>query len=134
MKRYMLDTNIITHVIKNHPNVIQRISATPMSSVCISAITEGELRFGLAKRPQAHKLHALVHELLLCVDTLAWNNSVTKTYGALRADLENIGAVLAPLDLLIAAHALSTDIILVTNDQAFQRVPNLLIEDWTKEI
>jgi tRNA(fMet)-specific endonuclease VapC len=133
MKRYMLDTNIITHLIKNNSNVVKRVTKATMASLCISAITEGELFFGLSKRPQAKKLHTLLHELLLCVDTQPWDNSVTKTYGALRAELENTGNLLAPLDLLIAAHALSTNVVLVTNDQAFHRVPQLLIEDWTKE-
>jgi len=132
MKRYMLDTNIIAHLFKNHPNVVNRVSKSPMTSLCISAITEGEILFGLAKRPEAKKLHTLVHELLLRVDTLPWDNSVTKIYGTLRANLENTGNLLAPLDLLIAAHALATDIVLVTNDQAFYRIPNLAIEDWTK--
>lgn len=134
MKRYMLDTNIITYLIKNHPQVVKRVSTSSMSSLCISAMTEGELFFGLAKRPEAKELHALIHELLLCVETLPWDNSVTKIYGNLRAHLESSGNLLAPLDLLIAAHALASDCILVTNDQAFRRVPNLLIEDWTKEI
>lgn len=132
MKRYMLDTNIIAHLFKNHPNVVNRVSKSPMTSLYISAITEGEILFGLAKRPEAKKLHTLVHELLLRVDTLLWDNSVTKIYGTLRANLENTGNLLAPLDLLIAAHALATDIVLVTNDQAFYRIPNLTIEDWTK--
>lgn len=134
MKRYMLDTNIVTHLLKNHPHVVKRISTAPMTSLCISAITEGELFFGLAKRPEAKKLQRLIHELLLCVDVLPWDNSITKTYGTLRANLEKTGSILAPHDLLIAAHALALNMTLVTNDQAFRHVPNLFIEDWTKEI
>lgn len=132
MKRYMLDTSIVTHLLKNHTNIIQRIRTIPISSTCISAITEGELLLGLAKRPEAKKLHKLLHEFLLCVDTLPWNNSVTKIYGDLRADLERSGHSLAPLDLLIAAHALASNCILVTNDQTFFRIPTLRIENWTK--
>ena len=134
MKYYMLDTNIVSHLIKNHANVVKQVVATPMTSLCISAITEGELLFGLAKRPEAKQLHRIVHELLLRIEILPWNSTIAKTYGTLRSNIEAKGNLLAPLDLLIAAHALSTNTTLVTNDQAFTRVPDLLIEDWTKEL
>ncbi len=131
MKHYMLDTNIVSHLIRGNDNVIRRVVSVSMASLCISAITEGELLCGLAKRPQAKQLHAAVHELLKRVDVLDWNRNVTKCYGALRADMEKNGTILAPLDLLIAAHALAVDSVLITNDQAFKRVPNLRIEDWS---
>ena len=57
MKHYLLDTNTVSHLIKGHPAVARRMVAVPMSSLCISAITEGELLFGLAKRPDAKRLH-----------------------------------------------------------------------------
>ena len=60
MKRYLLDTNTVSHLIKGHPAVARRVVAVPMASLCISAITEGELLFGLAKRPDAKRLHHLV--------------------------------------------------------------------------
>lgn len=130
MKRYMLDTNTVSHLIKAHPAVTRRVVAAPMASLCISAITEGELLFGLAKRPEAKRLHAAVRELLLRLDVLPWNSA--GHYGMARAEMEGQGRTLAPLDLLIAAHALSVGAVLVTNDRAFRQVAGLQLEDWTK--
>ena len=132
MTRYLLDTNTVSHLIKSHPWVAQRITQVPMASLCISAITEGELLFGMAKRPEATRLHAVVREFLRRVDVLPWASA--DRYGVARADLESRGKTLAPLDQLIAAHALSVGAVLVTNDHAFALVPGLEIEDWTGEV
>src|SRR5487761_2536195 len=102
MIRYMLDTNAVTQLLKNHPMVVQRARTVPISSLCISAITKGELLYGLAKRPQAHRLRNAVNELLNCLDVLPWENAVAEHYGNCRAALERQGKSLAPLDLLIA--------------------------------
>ena len=133
MKRYMLDTNMVSHIIKAHTAVIKRLLSVPMGALCISSITEAELRFGLAKRPEAKKLHLAVKELLLRVDVLPWDSANTAHYGKLRAALELQGKTLAPLDLLIAAHAHTLNAILVTNDSAFKQVTGLATEDWTEE-
>jgi tRNA(fMet)-specific endonuclease VapC len=133
MKRYMLDTNTVSHLIKGHPAVTVRVQAVPMTALCISAITEGELQFGLSKRPQAKRLHLAVDEFLKRVDVLPWDGTVAPHYGALRAAMELLGQILAPLDLLIAGHALSASACLVTNDRAFAEVPQLELEDWTQE-
>lgn len=131
MKRYMLDTNTVSHLIKEHPAVSRRLVSTPMAFLCVSAITKGELLFGLAKRPDAKRLHLAVRELLRRVDVLPWDSAIAEPYGPLRADLERQGRILAPLDLLIAAHALSVGAVLVTNDRAFGQVAGLPVEDWT---
>ena len=133
MKRYMLDTNMVSHIIKAHAAVIKRLLNVPMGALCISSITEAELRFGLAKRPEAKKLHLAVKELLLRVDVLPWDSANTARYGKLRAELELQGKTLAPLDLLIAAHSLTLNAVLVTNDSAFKQVAGLAIEDWTEK-
>lgn len=127
----MLDTNTVSFIIRNHPVVIQHMVSIPPSSVFISAITEGELRFGLEKRPEAKRLFMAVQEFLRCVDILPWSSSVAKTYAAVRAKMENNGSVLSSLDMLISAHAISVKYILVSNDKAFIQVPNLKLEDWT---
>jgi len=131
IRRYMLDTNTVSHLLKGHPLVARRVRELPMASLCLSAITGGELRFGLAKRPEAKHLHAAVEELLLRVDVLPWDNAVTKRYGIVRANGERRGEILSPLDLLIAAHALETGAVLVTNDRAFGQITELPLEDWT---
>ena len=127
----MLDTNTVSHLIRKHPAVAQRVVVAPMASLCISAITEGELLFGLAKRPDAKRLHLAVRELLRRVDVLPWNSSAAEHYGRVRADMAKDGKVLVPLDLLIAPHALAVGAVLVTNDKAFGQVAELRIEDWT---
>jgi tRNA(fMet)-specific endonuclease VapC len=132
MTRYLLDTNTVSHLVRRHPGVSQRVTAIPMTALAISAITEGELLFGLARRPEAVRLSAGVRELLLRLDVLPWDSHVAEVYGALRAHMAGLGRVLAPLDLLIAAHAQAVSAVLVTNDQAFQQVPDLVIEDWVK--
>ena len=130
MTRYMLDTNVIGALVKDHHGLTQKIIAAPINSLCISAITEGEICFGLAMRPDAKKLHRLVREILLHVDVLPWNHQVSQQYGTLRAELERAGKQPGPIDILIAAHALQLGAVLVTSDRAFKYVPNLEVEDW----
>jgi tRNA(fMet)-specific endonuclease VapC len=129
--RYMLDTNIVSGLMRGNPEISKRIVAVPMASLCISSITLGELRFGLAKRPKAKRLHAAFDEFLLRVVSLPWDDAVASHYGRLRAELEENGKPLAAIDMLIAAHALEANAILVTNDNAFRQVVGLKTEDWT---
>lgn len=126
----MLDTNTVSDFIKAHPHVNERIMATPMAELSISVVTEGELLYGLARRPEARRLHQAVGQLLKRLDVLPWDRGVARQYGPLRADLASRGATLGALDLLIAAHALATDAILVTHDRAFQYVDALITQDW----
>ncbi len=132
MTQYLLDTNTVSHLVRQHPVVALRVVAVPMASLCISAITEGELVYGLAKRPDATRLHAVVQQFLLRVDVLPWDRAAARRYGALRALMERKGQTLAPLDMQIAAHALSVGAVLVSNDRAFKQVAGLLLEDWSK--
>lgn len=126
----MLDTNTVSYLLKGHPAVVRRVVETPMSALCISAITEGELLFGLVKRPEAKRLQVAVQEFLRRVDVLPWNSAIADFYGISRVDLEKQGKTLAPLDLLIASHALGTDAVLVSSDKAFSQLASLNIEDW----
>ena len=127
----MLDTNTVGHLVKHHPAVTSRVLAVSMGSLCLSAVTMGELLFGLARWPDATRLHRAVKELLLRVDAVLWDHMVAARYGTVRADMQSNGKTLAPIDLLIATHALEIGAIMVTNDQAFQHVPGLTVEDWT---
>lgn len=131
MTPYMLDTNTVSHLLKEHPAVARRVREVPMASLCVSAITEGELSFGLARRPDAKRLHAAVREFLRRVDVLPWDSAVAVRYGTVRAAMERQGKLLGPLDLLIATHALEVDAVLVTSDRAFGQVDDLRLEDWT---
>jgi tRNA(fMet)-specific endonuclease VapC len=134
MSRFMLDTNTVSYLLRAHPSVTHRIKTEPMETLCISVITEGELLFGLAKRPEATQLRITVHELLRRVEVLQWDSSAAAHYGQARADLEKRGKILAPLDLLIGSHAMSVDATLVTSDQAFKQMVGLRLEDWAKAL
>lgn len=131
MTRYMLDTNIVSHVLKKHSAVTERLIATPMNRLCVSAITEGELLLGLARRPAATRLRLAVTEFLSRVEVLPWDRAAAQQYGLTRAAMAREGRVIAPMDLLIATHALSIDAVLVTNDHAVKQMSMLHIEDWT---
>ena len=129
---YVLDTNTVSHLMRQHARSRCRMLRVPMETLCISAVTDAELRFGLAKRPLAEQLHRAVHKFQLRVDSLPWHRQVALRYGTLRAELGQQGKPLSPLDLQIAAHASSIGAVLVTNDKAFAKVQGLSVEDWTQ--
>ncbi len=83
------------------------------------------------KKPDAEKLRLAVHEFLLHVDILPWDAAVSQRYARVRASLERKGTPLGSMDMLIAAHALAVNAVLVTNDRAFKHVDRLLLADWT---
>lgn len=131
--RYLLDTNTVSYVIRgNFPRVRERLLKIPMSQVGISVITEAELRFGLARKPEARKLKAVVEELLLRVEVLPWDSEAAQHYARTRAALELEGEPIGNMDLMIAAQALAAGAALVTSDRVFQRVKGLKIQDWNK--
>ena len=131
--RYLLDTNIASLVIKGNSSAVdRRLVRVPMAQLAISAVTEGELRFGAARLPHAHRLHGLIEDFFLRVATLPWDSDAAQQYGQLRAALERDGQTMGNLDVMIGAHALAADVILVTNDRAFGRIKKLKVEDWTK--
>lgn len=131
MKKYMLDTNTVSHIFRNHGNVMAQLMQKPLHALCISSITEGELLYGLAKRPHAKKLHHAVSEFLHRVDVLPWDSEVAALYGKVRANMERCGKDMGALDLLIGAHAMQAGATLVTNDKAFKSMQALEVEDWT---
>ncbi|MCU7816014.1 MAG: type II toxin-antitoxin system VapC family toxin [Candidatus Thiodiazotropha sp. (ex Rostrolucina anterorostrata)] len=110
-----------------------RLRSVPMSSVCVSAITEAELLRGIAKKPEAKRLPIAVKEFLLRVEILPWD--AADTYAQLRSACENEGKPLGTMDMLIAAHSVAVGAVLITNDKAFYNVEHhLALEDWTKPI
>jgi tRNA(fMet)-specific endonuclease VapC len=102
-----------------------------MAALCVSAVTEGEMRFGLARRPEAKAPHAAVVELLRRLDVLPWTSATAQRYGMVRAELERRDRPLGPLDLMIAAHAVEAGAVLIASDRAFRFVAALEVEDWT---
>lgn len=133
MTRYLIDTNIASCIIKgNSPAVDRRLVKVAMADLAISTVTEGELRFGAARLPQATRLHNMIEDFLLRVAILPWDSDAAQQCGQLRASLEREGQSMGNLDVMIAAHALALEAILVTNDRAFGRIKRLKVEDWTK--
>ncbi|MDK4744319.1 MAG: type II toxin-antitoxin system VapC family toxin [Leclercia adecarboxylata] len=127
---HMLDTNIVSHLVKQHPSVVDRYSQIAPEEMCISSITEAELLYGVAKK-QSHRLHETISEFLKTITVCDWDSDAAAIYGKLRASMEKRGKVMGDLDQLIAAHALSRGTTIVTNDRAFAMVQELTIEDWT---
>lgn len=125
----MLDTNAVTAIIKDRAKTLSAILNERPS--CISVITEAELRFGLARRAVNTELRRIVENYLASVDILPWTSASAQRYGLLRAELDMLGKPLAPMDLLIASHAMAEDCTLVSADRAFTQVPGLRLLDWS---
>jgi tRNA(fMet)-specific endonuclease VapC len=131
--RYLLDTNIASYILKgNNLAVDSRLVQVPAAQLAISAVTEGELRFGVARLPHATRLQTLLDAFLLRVTVLPWDSDAARQYGQLRATLERHGQPMGNLDLMIGAHALALGLVLVTGDRAFARIKKLKLEDWTR--
>jgi tRNA(fMet)-specific endonuclease VapC len=130
---YLLDTNVASHIIKGTSRQLEnRIVHLAEDRLTISSVTEAELRYGLAKMDDPRRMRSLVDDFLSRIRSLPWDTPATQEYARLRLLTERQGRRMDSEDLMIAAHALSIDAVLVSQDKVFQRVPNLRIEDWTK--
>ncbi len=131
---YLLDTNTVSYLIRRKDHLVRRhMEEVAPERICISAITEAELRFGLAKRPEATRLAALVGSFLGHVRILPWDSRAAECYAGVRSATERSGEPMAVMDLLIAAQALAISATLITSDRSFRRIKQLAIEDWTEE-
>ncbi len=129
---YMLDTNIISYLIKNRDfkliNKFEQISEN--ATICVSSITVAELFYGVKKRKN-QKLEIAVRELLYPLEKVSFDENSALIYGDIRTELERNGEIIGSYDMLIAAHAKSIAAILVTNNMSeFKRVKNLKLENW----
>lgn len=133
MTRYMLDTNVISSLLRNPDgNAAKRIAEVGPDAICVSIITAAELRYGCAKKGSA-KLLAHIEAILESVQVLALDVPTDKEYGGIRAELEAAGKIIGPNDLLIAAHAYTAGAILVTdNTGEFSRIRGLRVENWIR--
>lgn len=130
--KFMLDTNILIFLIKRKPpDVMKRFSAHAMADVCVSSISVAELEYGVMKSG-SHKNKQTLDGWLQLIQRPAFDEAAARAYGSVRATLESHGTPIGPLDTLIAAHAISIEATLVTNNvREFARIPGLKIEDWT---
>ncbi len=115
---YLLDTNTVSYIVKNQsPRASRRLKRVSVEhDVCISVMTEAEIRFGLARVKLSAANVATVELFLSKIDILPWDSACARAYANARATLERIGKPVANMDLLIAAHAAALGAVLVTND------------------
>lgn len=130
---YLLDTNIISELIKNPRGVIfSQIQNVGEETVCTSIIVACELKFG-ARKKNSQKLIEKVEVILDSIEILPLTHPVEQYYAEIRTDLEQQGQPIGGNDLLIAAHALSLGLTLVTaNSREFSRISHLKVENWLK--
>jgi len=131
--KYLLDTNICSFVIRGkRQRVVERFGQHSVGDLGISVVTLAELRFGADKSSDPAKNHTALDNFLLPLEIVPFDQRAAEQYGKVRTDLESRGLPIGPLDTLIAAHALSLGVPLVTNNTAqFARVEGLAVEDWT---
>ena len=130
--KYFLDTNICIYVINKRPSaIIAKFTEFPPQELGISAIVVSELRYGVAKSQQAERNQQLLDAFLRPFQIVPYGKKAAQAYATIRAELEKKGQPIGREDLLIAAHAVSADLTLITNNEdEFRRVPNLRVENW----
>lgn len=133
MPRYMLDTDTCSYVMKRASDALaQRLRRTPVSDVCISVITKAELLYGVEISPRRRQDETALKAFLGYAEVLDFPDEAAPHYANIRGHLKTRGTMIGANDLLIAAHARSLGLILVTNNtREFARVPKLKIENWT---
>ena len=127
MIAFMLDTNICIYIIKKKPEqVLGRLKNTRISDIGVSSITLSELEYGAAKSSRPDQNRIALIEFLVPLEILPYNDMAAREYGRIRASLERHGTPIGSMDMLIAAHALSLNCTLVTNNEReFSRVTSL---------
>lgn len=132
--RYLLDTNICIYLIKQKPpKVLARFQTLALSDIGISSITLAELEYGVYKSQQQEKNRNALMQFLIPLEIVEFDQAAAQIYGVIRSDLEKKGLVIGAMDMLIAAHALSLGVTLVSNNlREFSRIPNLSFENWAQ--
>jgi len=131
--KLMLDTNICIYIIKQQPaKVLKHFLEYQVGDVGISTITLSELRYEVAKSRHVEKNSKALDEFVVPLEIVPFDEEAAQAYGDVRASLEKAGTPIGAMDMLIAAHAMSQGVTLVTNNtREFGRVPSLSIVDWT---
>ena len=135
--KYLLDTNICIYIINEKPKkILRKFELYPVHEFAISSITHAELQFGVEKSKMKDINQNALDEFLLPLTILPFHGKkLVVSYGEIRAFLESKGKTIGPLDTLIAAHALSLDLTIVSNNiKEFSRIPDLKSENWVSEV
>jgi tRNA(fMet)-specific endonuclease VapC len=131
MLEYMLDTNICIYVIKNRPAALRERFDQLAEALCISTITLGELLYGVQKSARRSQNLQAVEQFTARLEVLPFSVKAAAHFGQIRAELARVGLLCGAYDMLIAAHARSEGLVLITNNvREFQRMPGLRIENW----
>lgn len=132
--KYMIDTNICIYIIKKKPpQVLKKLRRMHVDTIGISAVTVSELEYGVEKSEYPKKNRIALLEFLVPFEILDYDQAASREYGRIRAALERKGRPVGAMDLLIAAHARSQGLILVTNNEKeFKHVEGLKVENWVK--
>lgn len=132
---YLLDTNICIYLIKRHPTgVLRRMTELTVGDVGLSSVTVAELQYGVAKSSQVERNRSALEQFVAPLVVADFDASAAAAYGSLRALLERRGMPIGSMDTLIAAHALSLSVTLVTNNEReFARVPGLRLANWAND-
>lgn len=131
MLKYMLDTNICIFTINNRPPSIREAFKLHSGQLCISTVTLMELMYGAEKSSAPEKNLAVIEGFAARLEVLPYDQESASHSGQLRAELARQGKPIGPYDQMIAGHARSRGLILVTNNvREFERVPGLRVEDW----
>lgn len=132
MIRYLLDTDMCIDIIrKRKPAVLSRLQASRIGEVGISTITFAELTHGVEKSAKPDQNRLALYEFCTPLQVAPFSDMAALAYGRIRVHLERLGRIIGPMDLLIAAHALALDAVLVTgNLREFRRIPELKLESW----
>lgn len=130
--RYMLDTNIVVYAKNNRPEVVyERMSRFDPEDLCVSVITLAELEYGVFNSSNPERNQLALTLFLANIEVVPFDDDAAVEYGRIRADLKRKGTPIGANDLMIAAHAKSLGVTLVTNNtRKFGRVEGLSIEDW----
>lgn len=133
--RYMLDTNICIYLIKRQPReVIDKFSGIAPGQISISSVTVAEMMYGVAKSQHKDKNKSALESFLAPLEIVDFDFKAAQQYGIMRVNLEKMGTPIGAYDLMIAAHALSLGLVLVTNNEReFQRIPDLTVENWVNQ-
>ncbi len=131
MLKYMLDTNIVIYTIKNRPQQVREAFKKHAGQMCMSSVTWGELVYGAEKSAQPERNLADIESLAARLDVSPFGDQAAAHFGQLRAELYRQGKPIGPYDMMLAGHARSLGLILVTNNlKEFERVPGLRVENW----
>ncbi len=129
----MLDTDTVSYLVRGKsPALDKRVSKTPPEDLCISAVTRGELLYGLHLKQGAHRLGKVIEQFLMRVQCLPWDEHAATHFATVAAQLHASGTPIGSMDAMIAGHAIAKKAILVTNNvRHFERVIGLRVENWT---